>query len=79
MTFMPKVIYYCYLIYLTFKIFGLKIYELDPRRFLPTPGLAWQAALKMTQVKPVLLTNTNMLVWYKQVLQEEYVALFIDA
>ena len=79
MTFMPKVIYYCYLIYLTFKIFGLKIYELDPRWFLPTPGLAWQAALKMTKVKPVLLTNTNMLVWYKKVLQEEYVALFIDA
>ena len=34
-----------------FKKMGLKIYELDPVKFLSTPGLAWQAALKKTEVK----------------------------
>ena len=29
----------------------LKIYELDPAKFIWAPGLAWQAALKKTKVK----------------------------
>ena len=29
----------------------LNIYHLDPVTFLPAPGLAWQAALKKTEVK----------------------------
>ena len=36
-----------------FENFGnicLKIYELDPAKFLLTPGLAWQAALKKTKL-----------------------------
>ena len=39
----------------------LKIYELDPAKFLLAPGLAWQAALKKTKVKLDLLTDINML------------------
>ena len=39
----------------------LKIYELDPTNFLSTPGLAWQACLKMTGIKLNLLTDVNML------------------
>ena len=39
----------------------LKIYELDPAKFLSAPGLAWQAALKKTKVKLDLLTDINML------------------
>ena len=42
--------------------------ELDPVRFLTTPRLALQAALKRTKVKLDLL----------KVSQEEYVTLFID-
>ena len=38
-----------------------EIYDLDPAKFLSIPGLAWQAALKKTNVKPDLLTNTDML------------------
>ena len=38
-----------------------KIYDLDPVKFLPTPGLAWQAALKKTEVKLELLTYVDML------------------
>ena len=39
----------------------LKIYELDPKKFLSAPGLAWQADLKNTKVRLDLLTDTNML------------------
>ena len=39
----------------------LKIYELDPAKFLSAPGLAWQAALIRTKVKLDLLTDTDML------------------
>ena len=39
----------------------LKIYELDPAKFLSAPGLAWQAALKTTIVKFDFLTDIEML------------------
>ena len=39
----------------------LKIYELDPTRFLTAQSLAWQAALKMTKVKLHLLTDINVI------------------
>ena len=39
----------------------LKIYELDPVKFLLVPGLAWQAAFKKTKVKLDLLTDIDML------------------
>ena len=34
----------------------LKIYELDPAKFLSAPGFLWQATLKKTKVKTDLLT-----------------------
>ena len=39
----------------------LKIYQLDPAKFLSAPGLAWQAALTNTEVKLELLTDIDML------------------
>ena len=39
----------------------IEIYEVDPVHFLSTPGLAWQAWLKKTEVKLELLTNNDML------------------
>ena len=39
----------------------LEINELEPAKFLSTPGLAWQAALKKTKVKLDLLTEIDML------------------
>ena len=44
-----------------FRKMCLKIYRLDPVKFLSAPGLAWQAALKTTEVKLELLTDINML------------------
>ena len=38
----------------------IKIYELDPAKFLSAPGLAWQSALKKTKVKFDLLTDIDM-------------------
>ena len=43
----------------TFKI-CLEIYELDPAKFLSTPRLAWEVALKKTKLKLDLLTDINM-------------------
>ena len=37
----------------------IEIYELDTAHFLSAPGLAWQACLKKTEVKLVLLTNKD--------------------
>ena len=39
----------------------LKIYELDPAKFLSAIGLAWQATLKNTKVKLDLLIDIDML------------------
>ena len=39
----------------------LKIYKLDPAKFLSALGLAWQAALKNTRVKLDVLTDIDML------------------
>ena len=40
---------------------NLKIYHLDPVKFLSAPRLAWQAALKKTEVKLELLTDIDLL------------------
>ena len=56
-----------------FKNMCLEIYELDPAKFLSVPGLAWQAALKKTKLKLDLLTDIDMLLMVKKVLEEEYV------
>ena len=47
----------------------LKIYELDPTRFLTAGSLAWQAALKQTIVKLDLLTD-------KKKVEEENITIY---
>ena len=44
-----------------FRKMSLKFYHLDPVKFVSAPGLAWQAALKKTEAKLELLTDTDML------------------
>ena len=44
-----------------FRDMCLRIYELDPVKFVSAPGLARQAALKKTQVKLDLLTDVDMI------------------
>ena len=44
-----------------FRDMCVGIYELDPVKFISAPGLAWQATLKMTQVKLDHLTDADIL------------------
>ena len=39
----------------------LKICHLDPAKFFPAPGLAWQVILKKTKVKLELLTDIDLI------------------
>ena len=48
-------------IFENFRNICLKIYKLDPVKFFSAPELAWQAALKKTNVKLNLLTDIDML------------------
>ena len=48
-------------IFENFRKTCLNIYHLDPVKFLSAPGLAWQAALKNTEVKLELLTDIDIL------------------
>ena len=47
----------------------LKISKLDPAKFISAPGLAWQAALKKTQLKLDLLTDIDMLLMVEKVIR----------
>ena len=44
-----------------FRNMCLRIYKLDPAKFLSIPGLEWQAVLKKTKAKLDLLTDIDML------------------
>ena len=48
-------------VFKNFRKMCLKIYHLDPVKFLSSPGFAWQAALKKIEVKLESLTYTDIL------------------
>ena len=48
-------------VFKNFRNICLKIYHLDPLRFLSAPGLAWQATLKENKVKLKLLADFDLL------------------
>ena len=52
------------------RIMCLKIYHLYPGKFLSTPGVAWQATLKKTEVKLELLTDIDMLLMVEKEIRE---------
>ena len=39
----------------------LKMFHLDPTKFISAPGLAWQATSKKTEVKLELLIDIDMI------------------
>ena len=43
-----------------FRNMCLKIYELDPAKFLSAPGLVWQADIEKTEVKLHIFTKIPM-------------------
>ena len=44
----------------------LSIYQLDPAHFYTSPGMAWQAALKVTGKQLELLTDQEMLLFFEK-------------
>lgn len=44
----------------TFRDTCMSFYKLDPAHFFTAPGLSWQAALKMTDVKLELITDIDL-------------------
>ena len=54
-----------------FRKMRLKIYELNPSRFLTAPGLVWQAAFKKTKVKLDLLTDIDILLMVEKGIRGE--------
>ena len=49
----------------------IKIDELNPAHFVSTPGLAWQACLKKTEVNLESLTNIDMLLMVEEEIRGE--------
>ena len=49
-----------------FRNVCLKAYNLDPCHFYTSPGLAWQACLKMTDVELELLTDPDMYLFIEE-------------
>ena len=49
-----------------FRDICLKEYELDPAHYYTAPGLAWDACLKMTNIKLELLSDIDMLLMFEK-------------
>ena len=49
-----------------FRSVCLKNYKLDPAHYYTSPGLAWDAALKVTGIELELLTDPDMLLFFEQ-------------
>ena len=49
-----------------FRNLCLKIYGLDPVYYFTSPGLAWDACLKMTNINLELLSDPNMLLMFEK-------------
>ena len=60
-----------------FKKLCFKNYELDLLKFISVPGLAWEAALKRSNIKLELLSDIDMLLMVEKELEVEYVMQFI--
>ena len=48
-------------IFENFRKMYIKIYHIDPAKFISAPGLAWQGALKKTEVKLEFSTDIDIL------------------
>ena len=57
-------------VFKNFRKMCLKLYELDPVKCLSAPGLAWEAALKKTEITLELLTDIDMLLIVEKIIRE---------
>ena len=56
----------------------LQYYRLDPCHYFTSPGLSWDAMLKMTNIKLELMTDVDMFQFIKKGSVVEYLTLQID-
>ena len=59
----------------SFRKTCLQYYKLDPCHYFTSPGLSWDAMLKMTNIKLELMTDVHTL---RRVCVVEYLTLQID-
>ena len=50
----------------SFRKTSLEYYELDPCHYYTAPGMAWDAALKLTKVKLDLITDPDMYLMFEK-------------
>ena len=53
-------------VFQNFRDICLNYYQLDPAHFYTSPGLSWQACLKMTQVELELITDPDMYIFIEE-------------
>jgi hypothetical protein len=58
--------YFNWLIYLSFRDICMKNYKFDPAWFHTVPGLAWDACLKLTGITLELPQNYEMILMIKE-------------
>ena len=63
-------------VYEKFRQMCVEIYQPVPAKFLSAPGLAWQAALKKTNVELELLTDIDMLLMVEKGIRKKNVWLY---
>ena len=56
----------------------LQHYKLDPCHYFTSPGLSWDAMLKMTDIRLELMTDIDMFQFIERVWEEVYLILPID-
>ena len=61
-----------------FRNMYLEIYDLDPAKCFPAPGLAWQAVLKKAKVKLNFLTEIDMLLMEEKNIRGGICTLYIN-
>ena len=57
---------------------GLKNYRLSPSHYFSTPGLSWDAVLKMAQIKFEIISDPDTLYFLKKVPHMEFIIFLID-
>ena len=56
----------------------LKYYGLDPCHYFSSPGLSWDAMLKMTDVKLEKISDTDKYLFIEKDQEEEFLTLLKD-
>ena len=65
-------------VFKSFRKTCLQYYKLDPCHYFTSPGLSWDAMLKMTNIKLELMTNVDMFQFIEKGMRRESAILLTD-